>query len=202
MNAQKGRQATKGIFTQKDNGPQMWEGTVPLLLAPDNAIQGIARALVRIANGKQKWFEFGHHLPGGGAMQGRVDVDSGNRGMFMRWLKSLPEPPAGVLDEIVEYLGEIEVRQPSVVVRSDDGQVNFGLNVAMRAPTNNATLAYMVGLILSAGYADNIRRCPQCGKWFFDIPKGRRMKRFCSDAHANAYRQAKHREKKAKGKSK
>ncbi len=180
----------------ENKGAHVWEGTVPLLMAPENAVCGFARAFAKIGNDQLKWYEFGVVLDGGGVFQGRVDLLNGNSEMVKRWLSGLPRQGKGVLDEISAYLQTVKVGMPGVGAEVRKGQVIFGANVLLTAPTGSAVLAYMMASILKADFGKNIRCCPQCarierkpGPWFTDFPKGRRIKTYCTPAHQNAFAQ-------------
>lgn len=194
-------------MTRPDNtenkGPQVWEGTVPLLLVPDSYVRRFAKAFVQIGNSRLKRYVFGVVLQGGGVMQGEVQLTNGNGDMIKRWLRSLPKPGRGVLDEIESYLQQIDIGMPALVTDAARGRVEFGVNVLFTAPNDKAVLSYMMASILKAGFGKNIRCCPQCAKtnhkpgpWFIDFPKGRSIKKYCTPAHQNAFAQAKDRAKK------
>lgn len=170
------------------NDPQCWEGTVPLLQVPDATVRRFAKIFVQIGNDRQKWYMFSVVLHGGGVMRGDVDITKGNGDMVKRWLKSLPRPGRGVLDEIESYLKQIKIGKPAVVTDAAKGRVEFGVNVLFTAPNDKAVLSYMMASILKTDYGDNIRRCPHCGTFFFDIPKGRPIRKYCTQKHSQAFR--------------
>ena len=117
--------------------------------------------------------------------------------MLRRWASMLPEPPPIMLKEIAGHTEAIQLQRASVVAPIRGRRIEPILWVELDIPTPVAGVAYLLATILSAGYGPHLRQCALdgCEIWFFDVPEGRPGKEYCSQAHSNANRQRKWREK-------
>ena len=126
---------------------------------------------------------------------GWSDSTDGDRQMVVRWLSKLPKLPPRMLKEIADYAKQIQPQSTKIGSAVDKGQISLWSNTKCLPPSNKIAYGYLMASLLSGGHGENFARCPECGVWFFDVPSGRPMKKFCSQPHANRHRQRKFREK-------
>ena len=120
----------------------------------------------------------------------------GAAAMLYRWASKLPEPPPRMLKDIARHTEAIQLQRASVDAPTRGRRIDLSLWLELDIPTPEAGIAYLLATILSAGYGENLKQCglDRCDVWFFDVPEGRRAKEYCCEAHSNAHRQRKHRE--------
>ena len=123
-------------------------------------------------------------------VEGNHDLSEGERDMLLRWLSKFPRPSGPILREIATAAQLLTLDYVNVTAPIRHGEISLGFDVKLRAPDNRVFLAYMIATVLSDGYGDNFATCKDCGKWFFDVPSGRPMRKFChKPCDGNAYRQ-------------
>ena len=167
----------------------VFEG-VPLYRSYRRQAEYLAEELVDVANGDYDITRSGL-IPGGAGLK----YSEGDRQMVVRWLSKLPKLPPRMLKEISEACIEIEFGTRAVEANPKDGKINLKSSLLCFPKTTRAMFAYMMAALLDADYAENFGNCPECGTWFFDIPSGRPMKKFCNSKHANKHRQRRFQEK-------
>lgn len=123
---------------------------------------------------------------------GRVVTSKGDQQMLIRWLRKLPNLPPRMLKEIAELAGAIEPMKTEIQTKVSEGAVFISALTICLPTTGTVALGYLMASVLSSGYRENFGCCPECGTWFFDIPSGRPMKKYCSPEHSNRYRQRKY----------
>lgn len=168
---------------------------VPLYRGFQHQAKYLAEELIEVANGDYDINRSGlmpkiEQLPD--AVGSGLTYGEGDRDMVMRWLSKLPNLPPRMLKEISEYC--IEVEFGTIAIQSDPGQgkINLTSSLHCHPKSTRAMFAYMMAALLDAGYGENFGKCPECGKWFFDIPSGRSMKKYCNPKHAGRFRSRKH----------
>ena len=127
-----------------------------------------------------------------------LTYSEGDREMVMRWLSKLPILPPRMLKEISEACVEIEFGTRAVSAKPKDGKINLRSSLLCHPKTTRAMFAYMMAALLDAGYGENFVKCPECGKWFFDIPSGRPKRKYCNKNHGNRHRQRRFQERREK----
>ena len=171
-------------------GPVFWG--IPLFFGPgdlDSKLDAYRQAgefIADFANGARKKME---------TTTGMSDSTEGDQQMVIRWLSKLPKLPPRMLKEIANYAEQIEPRAAEIASKVIKGHIELRAYTYCLPPTSNVSWAFLMASLLSAGHGENFAKCPECGIWFFDVPSGRPMKKFCSQAHANRHRQRKYREK-------
>ena len=163
---------------------------VPLYRGYPRQAEYLAEELVDVANGDYDITRSGL-MPGGAGLK----YAEGDRKMVVRWLSKLPNLSRMMLKEISEYCLEIEFGTRAVSANPKGGKINLKSSLLCYPKTTRAMFAYMMAALLDAGYSENFGNCPECGTWFFDIPSGRPMKKFCNSKHANKHRQRRFQEK-------
>ena len=162
----------------------------PLYRSYPHQAKYLAKELVDVANDNYDINKSGLMPFGSG-----LTYAEGDRQMVMRWLSKLPILPPRLLKEISEACVEIEFGTRAVSANPKDGKINLSSSLLCHPKTTRAMFAYMMAALLDAGYGENFGRCPECGKWFFDIPSKRPIKKFCNTKHANRHRQRRFQEK-------
>ncbi len=126
---------------------------------------------------------------------GWSESTEGDRQMLIRWLSKLPKLPPRMLNEIANYAKQVEPQATEIVSRVKNGRIELRSMTECLPPASNVAYGYFMASLLSAGHGENFAKCPECGTWFFDIPSGRPMLKYCSPEHSNRHRQRKFREK-------
>ena len=114
------------------------------------------------------------------------------------WLEELPTPRLRTLKAIASAVGRM-TGHGDVAARIKGGELTLLVDWQIAAPTVDALLGYLMATVLTRRVGvDFVRRCPECGVFFFDIPHGRPVKQFCRPEHANAHRQRQYRKRKSR----
>lgn len=146
----------------------------------------VGEELVRFANGATYTFE---------TSNGSVSATEEDRQTILRWLSKVPKLPPKMLTEISRYAGMIEPGPTVIHSAVRGGRVFLLSSTTCLPPSSVSALGYLVAILSYFEYLDSFGRCPECGVWFFDIPSGRPMKKYCSPEHSNRHRQRKYRQK-------
>ena len=149
--------------------------------------QAAGKLLVDLANSRTKWRAK--------TTNGWVALTEGDRQMFMRWLSKFPKLPPRMLTEIADYAGMIEPVSTDITSVVRKGRIYVSSQTECLPNSTKSAIAFLVVAIMYVRCLDSFVCCPECGTWFFDIPSGRPMKKFCSPQHSNRHRQRKYREK-------
>ncbi len=150
-------------------------------------VREAGKHIARFANGTH-----GHSIF---TTNGWSDSTEGDRQMLIRWLSKLPKLPPRMLTEIADYAKQVEPQSTEIVSRVKNGRIELRAITNCLPPASNVAYGYVMASLLSAGHGENFGKCPECSKWFFDIPSGRPMKKFCNKKHANRHRQRRFQEK-------
>lgn len=154
---------------------------VPLFMFDDVDPMAAGEEFVAIANGEHADME-------------RL-LSEADRQQVLRWINALPAPKRPLLMEIAGYLQKLDLSRQQYNVDTRSGKIEFHGLIYVHAPSTMAALAWMMTALLSRGHGNNLRKCRHkpCGRWFFDLPRGRVVKDYCSAKHRNAAGQARHR---------
>ena len=151
------------------------------------AMRTMGDALTRVANRESSWR---FKTPDGWVYSSEAD-----RKMLIRWLSKLPKLPPRMLKEIAEYAGQVKSKSTDIHSSIERGRIRLFSITNCTSPAANVGFGYAMAALLSYDCGENFGCCPECGTWFFDIPSGRPMKKYCSPEHSNRYRQRKYQEK-------
>ncbi len=151
------------------------------------AMRAMGEALTSVAN-KKSISRF--NTPDGWVYSSEAD-----RKMLIRWLSKLPKLPPRMLKEIAEYAGQLRPDSTKIHSSIEKGAIALFSITSCSPPAANVAFGYAMAALLSYDCGENFGCCPECGTWFFDIPFGRPMKKYCSPEHSNKYRQRKYQEK-------
>lgn len=152
-----------------------------------NTTRAAGDILADFANGNTKWRVK--------TTNGWVIPTEGDRQMFLRWLSKLPKLPPRMLTEIADYARMIKPVSTVIDSRMAKDRIYLFSKTKCLPPSTKSGIAFLVAAIMYVQCLDGFVCCPECEKWFFDLPSGRPMKKFCSPQHSNRHRQRKYREK-------
>ena len=148
----------------------------------------VGNALTRVANGES--------ISRFKTADGWVYPSEADRKMLIRWLSKLPKLSLAMLKEIAKYAVQVKPESTKIHVGiTKKGAIELFSITTCSPPAANVAFAYAMAALLSYDCGENFGCCPECGTWFFDIPSGRPMKKYCSPEHSNRYRQRKYQEK-------
>lgn len=170
--------------TPKVTGQKITGLTVPLFPDKESELRSYGDELALYLNNEPRTTKWLPHTEGAAQM-------------LLRWTSKLPEPPPRMLKEIARHTEAIQLQRAWVVAPIRGKSIEPIVQLELDVPTPVAGVAYLLATILSAGYGRYLRQCEleDCEIWFFDVPEGRPAKEYCGQAHSNANRQRKWREK-------
>lgn len=127
-----------------------------------------------------------------------IALSEEDKATLHRWLSEFPSPRPRTLKQIAAAVGTLK-GSGEVDATARGSKIYLNLDYRFTADTNMQVFAYLMAAVLSKGhaFAECIRRCPECGTYFFDKPSGRPIKQFCKPEHSNAFRQRKYRRRKS-----
>lgn len=166
---------------------------IPLLMQfPDAIVRRFGQILANCANGKRN-----RDVVNVGIAQFAVTPTDDDQALVSRWLMCAAKRriPKLTLETIAECAEQFQPNVSRVRAIPHKGSIVFGFQFSSGGSVNldnRGVFGVMMASLLSSGYRDNFGYCEKEGcetPYFFDIPKGRPMKKFCTTAHANAVRQ-------------
>ena len=159
----------------------------------DLVARAYAYRLVEIANGTTT--EIISQFPSADI---RIDINPGNRDMLIKWLRIMKRPSKRFRDAICDALTRIPTTAPNIVPVTRGNQIDIFYADFLEIREVRGAFAFMLSQIIGADYSKHILECPECiyreePAWFFDKPKGRVIKTYCTTTHADAARQRRNR---------
>lgn len=155
-------------------------------------VTGFAQTIVHLANGKTV-----KAAPPGTEEFDELKLDDQERRLMERWLNALPRPSTRVLKQIDDAFKQIRPMGCYLQSEVGDGRIQLSLDIPLDVPTNEAQLAWLFANVLHFELGKNIRCCPECSIYFFDVPSKHPIKQYCCANHSNAHRQRRYRKRKS-----